>query len=551
MLALLVTVLGSLKPMHIDETAYYYYAAQIAEHPLDPYGFDIFWYQWPTPANQVLAPPGMLYWWALGLRLLRPLGESVLLWKICLLPFTLLFAFSLDALFRRFCRGLDRPLLALTILSPAILPGLNLMPDLPALSLSLSAVTIFLHALDRSGGARIGWALLAGLLTGLAMQTKYTAFLTPAVVLLAAIWFGRVWLSLLVILPAVAIFVGWEAVTAYLYGDSHFLLQLQAQQTLGQRSLLALPLLTLAGAVASTIGLLSLAARGASRSVLLGGYAFVGLSYFGITIAGARFGWDIPAGEQVLHISLSDVLYCLGGVLVTIALAVAVWHLWRGPGLKAEKPQDRQVDRFLVLWFGLEVVGYFFLTPFPAVRRVMGLVVVGTLLAGRLAARRSLPPEFRRTLQTIVALGILLGLGYQVVDISEALAAKQAAETAAARIRKQGEQGQVWYVGHWGFQYYAEREGMKPVVPDVSLLRAGDWLVLPDEGVEQQLILRDPERTERAFSLVSDDQIPLNTVRGYYGGMTPLDQRRGPRRRVEVRRVISDFVPASPPSFFP
>ena len=41
----------------------------------------------------------------------------------------------------------------------------------------------------------------------------------------------------------------------------------------------------------------------------------------------------------------------------------------------------RRIDYFLVLWFGLELAGYFALTPFCAVRRVMGVVVVIILIA--------------------------------------------------------------------------------------------------------------------------------------------------------------------------
>ena len=46
-LALAMTVLNALKPMHMDDTAYYKIARQIAGHPLDPYGFHMLWYQHP------------------------------------------------------------------------------------------------------------------------------------------------------------------------------------------------------------------------------------------------------------------------------------------------------------------------------------------------------------------------------------------------------------------------------------------------------------------------------------------------------------------------
>ena len=43
----------------------------------------------------------------------------------------------------------------------------------------------------------------------------------------------------------------------------------------------------------------------------------------------------------------------------------------------------------------------------------------------------------------------------------------------------------MWYVGHWGFQHYCERAGMRPLVPGETLARAGDFVVLPvypDDG---------------------------------------------------------------------
>src|SRR5262249_33856680 len=72
-----------------------------------------------------------------------------------------LLAAALDSLFRRFCRGLERPLLAMALLSPGLLPGFNLMLDVPALALALAAVALFLSACDRGSPGR---AALAGLL---------------------------------------------------------------------------------------------------------------------------------------------------------------------------------------------------------------------------------------------------------------------------------------------------------------------------------------------------------------------------------------------------
>jgi len=67
------------KPATIDDGAYYCYARHMAELPADPYGFTVIWYQYAAPAPNVLAPPVLPAWWALGIRLL---GDHPMLWKL-------------------------------------------------------------------------------------------------------------------------------------------------------------------------------------------------------------------------------------------------------------------------------------------------------------------------------------------------------------------------------------------------------------------------------------------------------------------------------------
>ena len=50
LLALAVTLANAAKPVVIDDTAYLAFAAHVAAHPLDPYGFELFWYDAPEPA---------------------------------------------------------------------------------------------------------------------------------------------------------------------------------------------------------------------------------------------------------------------------------------------------------------------------------------------------------------------------------------------------------------------------------------------------------------------------------------------------------------------
>src|SRR5437870_1137400 len=92
LLALACTLLNAVKPLTIDDTAYHGYAAQVADRPLDPYGFAMYWWYQPEVANEVLAPPLFFYWWSVALRLF---GENVFLAKMWLLPFSALLAYAL------------------------------------------------------------------------------------------------------------------------------------------------------------------------------------------------------------------------------------------------------------------------------------------------------------------------------------------------------------------------------------------------------------------------------------------------------------------------
>jgi 4-amino-4-deoxy-L-arabinose transferase-like glycosyltransferase len=544
-LALALTLLNALKPLHIDDAAYYCYAAQIAHDPLSPYDFEILWGQRPQPANEVLAPPVLPYWWAAGIRLF---GDSPGLWKLWLLPVNLLLVLSLHALARRFARGLELPVLCLIVLSPSLLPGLNLMLDVPALALSLGALALFLRAADRDSA----WAALAaGLVAGLAMQTKYTALLTPAVLLLYAGLFRRPRLGLVAVAAAVAVFASWEVFVALRHGQSHFLVSLgrQGRSLLDQFGPLFRALLNLTGGLAPATGLLALAALGLrARAVLAAGVAVL----FGYGLVAL-----VPPGES--GVTASGLVCRVLGLFLTGTLAVVARRLLSerrglsppsdnaGSSPAAPHTGPRRVEWFLCLWLALEVGGYFALTPFPAARRVLGVLVVAALLTGRLAARTCRRAPRRGLVWAVTAGGVLLGLAFYGVDLREAAAERRGVERAARRVFRQTNGKTAWYTGTWGLKFYAERAGLRPVVPDRSALRAGDWLVIPDPPLPHQEFVTEGVPLSPAGRVTVADALPLRTVWCYYGSNVPLDHQEGPRVSLRLYRVTADFTPASPP----
>jgi len=527
LLAVVLTGLNAAKPLHIDDTQYFQYAAHIAAHPFDPYGFEVLWFQWAEPAIELLNPLGLPYWLAGGMALF---GEDPTVAKLTLFPFLLLFTLGVSGLLRRFVRVHEVALLWMVGLSPAVLPGINLMLDLPALAWVLGALNLFFSACDARSPAR---AALAGVITGIAMQTKYSALVGPGVMLLYALVRGQLPLGLLAGAMAAVVFGGVEAAVFARYGRSHFLIQLMIDDPFQRdtpKLAMLLPLWTNAGAVACTAALLGLAGLARRASPLVPALAAAILGVHALL-------WVGPAGLP---------LFALLGLFVwAVAWTVARRVLRNGertseiPGWRGAAP-DAQ---FLVAWLALELVAYFVLAPFPAARRMTVLFLLMVLLGGRLLARGTAPPQRTAVLATAALSGVL-GLVYFGVDVVEARAAREVVERASHRIREEAPDSAIWFVGHWGFQHYAERAGMTPVEPDHSLLRAGDWLLVNTQ-VPRQALAADPERLVPGEPVVIDDSIPLGTVPDYYSGVWPLHHRDRPRAKVLVLRATADVVPRS------
>lgn len=562
LLALAYTLVNAIKPLTIDDTAYHAYAVQIAHHPLDPYGFSAYWWSYPEVGNEILAPPLLAYWWAPAIRLF---GDHPFLWKLWLLPLAVMLAYAVCDLGRRFARGLELPITALVLFSPAFLPTFNLMLDVPATALSLASLAVFGRACDRGSFAL---AALAGLIAGLGMEMKYTVFLAPAVMLLYALCLGRLrfWPAAAVV--SAQVFLTWEFLMSLLYGESHFLLHVRERAGEEHEWVrLSMALVTNLGAVAWPMVMLALAALGARwRGLLTAGavgllaYLSVGCFDGELSVSAKLFGPDrAPLPFEQFVFGVLGLTGLVVGVLVVWRLVPSVAALVRW-GERLSPPRPTRMTAFLLGWLALEFLGYMVLTPFPAVRRVLGIGVVLALVAGRLAALTCRSPDARRLVFGIAGYSAILGLLVQGVDLLEARAEQGAVEEAARQIRERGDGGRVWFVGHWGFQYYAERAGMTPIsaydasdapiaIPPRSRLREGDWLVLPEwrldergfvAGVHQQPFTADPTRTRPEFDVVVDDPVSLQTIMTLYSGCTPVRHHAGPRLRVEVRRVLAD-----------
>ncbi len=229
--ALILCLANAFKPPVIDDPAYLWYARQIQQTPLEPFGpppdgFPLIWYHQKQGAFSLLTPMVVPYYLAVGMQCF---GENIVALKLWLLPFCWLFTASLFALLRRFALGWESPLLIMTAISPTFLPSVNLMIDLPAIALGLAAIVLFFRAIQ-SPKTNYYLIVLSGLGAGLAAQTKYNAAVATAAILWAGIVYRRKVAAILVVILSVAVFVDWELYLRSVYGESHFLAQLEARR---------------------------------------------------------------------------------------------------------------------------------------------------------------------------------------------------------------------------------------------------------------------------------------------------------------------------------
>jgi len=522
-LGILITLLNALKPLRMDDTYYFFFAQQIALLPLDPGGFELYLHEWPERASDRLVPPLLIYWLAGAIKLF---GSQPALWKLSMLPFALILVFSLHVLFRRFAPGAELPLTCFIILSPAIIPGFNLMQDIPAEALIFASLAAFILACEKQ---RMWLGILAGLLAGLAMLTKYTGIVAPAAIMLYALFFGRVRHAILACGLSAIIFLSWEFATYLMYGRSQFLFTLNNSFLDPWSKLrLAEALLKTLGAIHVAIVLLALTAWSAPRWLLA--------AIAGIALA----GYGIIAFQPAEHI-----VFSVYGIAAVMAIAAVCIKLLRPPGQSAwwrTLLLERRQACFLVSLLLLEIVAYFIISPFGAVRRLIGLTVVSTLLVSYLVSRNLSLPGTARVLWGVAAFNITLGLGFYALDMREAQVFKQGAQRTASVLENHTSGRTVWYHARWGFQFYAEQEGMRPLVPEHSQVKAGDWIVYPNIG--GAWVPSMPFDSLRLVNrIIIDDPLNLTTQWRYYSGVVPLEHRNRPRMLVSLWLATSGFTP--------
>lgn len=443
------------KAAHVDDAAHLAIAQHILADPLHPMRGMVFWGAHPEPIHALNQPHLFYYVIAAALALS---GGSLVAAQAALALTVLpgIAAFHATARHRFSADGaLTKSRLAtvLVFLGPGFLPGQNLMCDAPLVSLACVA----LWGLVTAEGERTRVRLMtAGLALGLACLVKYTALaLLPLFVLDA--WRARDPQRLRPLALALGLLVLYAAFNVYDYGGVHVLERQPGG--VGDFGLLARAGITLARAALFVLTLGAIAFAPWAIATPRKTWAMLG-GAFGVLVIATRIVAAVGPAEmrdEPWAVTLLRTAFFLAGVVTVVRVSRSVALEDRGDVLLAAAAL--LVATFIVV-----------LSPFVAVRHAMLALAPLTLLV-----LRPLSVSTSRA-GALGAATIALGL---VVALSDRAQADVYREAGQRYREHRATPGQTWFVGHWGWQWYAEAAGLSPYDPGVSVLAPGDTLVRP------------------------------------------------------------------------
>jgi hypothetical protein len=466
-LVLLAPFIG--RAFNVDEPLFLWVGRQVEAHPADPFGFAVNWNGTAMPIAEVTKnPPLVGYLIALAARVLG--WSEVALHGAFLLP-ALGVVLGTYGLAREWT-GRPRAAALAALCTPVFaVTSTTVMADTTLLAFWVLAVWAWVRGLRTRSQRSLA---LAGLLIALAALTKYVGLLLVPLLVLYAWWRDRrpssAWLWLL--LPP-AIIGGYLLVMQKLYGRP--LILDAASFAAGSASAFGRwsPAKLLIG-LTFTGGCFPLAAVFAGRlwsrtTLLIAAAAVIAL---GLTLASIHSisAWIFPVERTAALLIAAQCALLAVSALATLSLP------WRDVADRADAPAV-----VLVVWI-LGVFAFATFVNWTINGRTLLLMAPAASISLARALERA-PASARRGGIALAAPWVAaagLALAVAAADARWADSARRAAHDLCDTYRVR--EGHLWFMGHWGFQYYMEGLGGRALDFDRSELNAGDLMIMPQNN---------------------------------------------------------------------
>jgi 4-amino-4-deoxy-L-arabinose transferase-like glycosyltransferase len=522
----------------IDDPLFLWTAKWIQTHPGNFFGFTVNWFGTEMPMGATnFNPPLTSY--------LLALVGSIFGWHEIMLhgAFLLVAVAAALGIYSLAAQWCTRPLLATLIAfaTPVFfVSSTTLMCDVPMFALWIWSVSLWERGLTTS---RVGLLFAAGLLAGLAILTKYSALtFLPVLFLLGAVRTRRIgwWLAALAIPPAML--AGYEVITTAIYQRGLFSIASEyaaANRVIfegGWTSKWIIGFVFGGGCLLPALFFAPSLWR--PWRVLAAGAALFGV-FLAVIAKLDRIGPlllidDKKPWQAVLQIALLG----SAGVFV-LALAALEW--WK----------RRDATTTVLAFWILE--GFAFATVLNwtiSGRSLLPIVpAVAILMVRRLEGRLANANANWRLLSPLAPSAIATLL-IATADLSLSNSARTAAREITA---KYSSGSQIWFQGHWGFQYYMQELGARALDFQRSIMQPGDVLIVPPNNSNTMIPDADAAEARTTLEYPICDWLSLmhRRISGFYAadwGPLPFALGLTPPESYWVYTVKQPFIIGQSPA---
>lgn len=484
---------------HIDDPLNIYLARHLLKNPGNPYNFSLVYFGVEKQFFKIYAnPPLNGYFLSLAIRFF---GENERALHLSYMVFAVLSGLAMFLISVRFLSDRKDAMLAtvLLLISPAFfVMSHTIMPDIPFFCFYLLAVYFFLEAQERNKNLLY---VISGISAAVTCLIRYSG-LTLIPLFLFCLFLRRgkrnPGCAIAVLIPLLSCFL-WCTWTMLLYSQGYWkdMLFFETKRTTAPK--VAMHLLAnisyLGGSAIFPLAFLCLL-KGAGRKVSEK-YIWIAASICLLLAALLHNSYDHSLGQCALFFvfGFSFILF--------LAFALGQVRAWLAV---------RSINLLLIFWI-LVLIGFNSLFLHTAVKYNL-IVIAPVILIFVILLRTSYQKGYRRVLMmTIVATGILSSI-VAMGDMKFANSYRVFAEKFNTMVDKQN--NQVYYTGHWGWEYYMEKFGARPIMAgEEDAISKGDIIIVPSIAWPRRLAARLKERTSSTSELIVTVGFPVRTMNGW------------------------------------
>lgn len=464
------------KAFHIDDTLFLWCAEQIQKTPFDFYGFNKNWYVSQQPMFIINQNPPLVSYYISLVSYFFGWHEIVL--HIAFIIPAVLCSVGVYYLACFFC---VQPYVAalISVLSPAfIVSSTTIMSDISMMALYVWSAVLWLYGIERE---KYSFLIGAAVLISISSLYKYFGITMVPLLFIYTLLVRRrigVWICYLFV-PIMSLWA-YQEITYRLYESKLFFNA--ASYALGRggedNSTILIKIITVlsfsGGCMASAFFFTHL--LWTKRTLILGVIVFILLFLVIFFVKPLTMHLMPRVADIKWYASVQLALFVMLGIQV-VWLTVADVLAYR----------DSKA-LLLFLWVSGTLVFSGFVNWSINARVILPLVpALGIIVARRLEKRIDL--KIRHSLLKYMSPIILAGLFSMSIAWADTTLAN--CQRTAARYfnnKFRAYDRSIWFQGHWGFQYYMESFGAKPVDVYHSLIEKGDIIISPSSNTNTHIM---------------------------------------------------------------